>query len=32
MIDDKVTFEAFFQSVSLHPNAQLITGVICGYE
>jgi hypothetical protein len=27
-----VSFEAFFQSATLHPNAQLITGVICGYQ
>ncbi len=28
----KVTFEVFFQHASLHPNASLITGVICGYR
>jgi len=32
LIDSKVTFASFFQSASLHPNAQLITGVICGYR
>ena len=32
LIEDKVTFEAFFQRASLNPNAQLITGVICGYR
>jgi hypothetical protein len=32
LIEQKVTFEAFFQSATLHPNAQLITGVICGYR
>lgn len=32
LIEDKVTFEAFFQQASLHPNAGLITGVICGYR
>lgn len=31
-IDQKVTFETFFQQASLHPNAPLITGVICGYR
>jgi hypothetical protein len=31
-IDEKVTFEKFFQQASLHPNAKLITGVICGYR
>ena len=32
LINDKVTFETFFQEASLNPNAQLITGVICGYR
>ena len=32
LIDDKVTFEAFFQKAKLNPNAHLITGVICGYR
>lgn len=32
LIDDNVTFEAFFQEASIHPNAHLITGVICGYR
>ncbi len=32
LIDRKVTFETFFQQASLHPNAPLITGVICGYR
>ena len=31
-IDDKVTFEEFFQHATLNPNAHLITGVICGYR
>lgn len=31
-IKEKVTFETFFQRASLHPNAHLITGVICGYR
>lgn len=31
-IDEKVTFETFFQLAKLHPNAHLITGVICGYR
>ncbi len=31
-IDDKVTFEQFFQRATLNPNARLITGVICGYR
>jgi hypothetical protein len=32
LIDEKVTFEAFFRQVTLHPNAPLITGMICGYR
>lgn len=31
-IDNKVTFETFFQNAKLNPNAHLITGVICGYR
>ncbi len=31
-IDEKVTFETFFQEANLNPNAPLITGVICGYR
>ncbi|MEJ8819746.1 DUF2200 domain-containing protein [Lacibacter sp. H407] len=32
LIDEKVTFEQFFQQAKLHANAHLITGVICGYR
>ena len=32
LINDKVTFSDFFQQVTLHDNAQLITGMICGYR
>jgi hypothetical protein len=32
LIEEKVTFETFFHQASLHPNAHLITGVICGYR
>ncbi|TCD03552.1 DUF2200 domain-containing protein [Pedobacter psychroterrae] len=32
LIEKKVTFETFFQFASLHPNAGLITGLICGYR
>lgn len=31
-IEEKVTFEQFFQLATLNPNAHLITGVICGYR
>ena len=32
LIDEKVTFEVFFQRATLNPNAELIKGVICGYR
>ncbi|OBX22981.1 MULTISPECIES: DUF2200 domain-containing protein [Bizionia] len=32
LIDEKVTFETFFNKATLNPNAELITGVICGYR
>ncbi len=32
LIEDKVTFEEFFQRANLNPNAKLIKGVICGYR
>lgn len=31
-IDKKSTFEEFFRAAKLHPNARLITGLICGYR
>jgi hypothetical protein len=31
-ITGNATFEAFFAEATLHPNAHLITGVICGYR
>ncbi len=31
-IEAKSTFEIFFQQATLNPNAQLITGLICGYR
>lgn len=31
-IQEKHTFEQFFREARLHPNARLITGVICGYR
>jgi hypothetical protein len=30
LMQENATFEQFFQQASLHPNAHLITGVICG--
>lgn len=32
LINEKVTFETFFQRAKLNPNAKLITGLICGYR
>lgn len=31
-IAGKVTFESFFETATLNPSAELITGVICGYR
>lgn len=31
-IKSQSTFEEFFESATLHPNAHLIKGVICGYR
>lgn len=32
LIKEKVTFETFFQHAKINPNANLITGTICGYR
>ncbi len=32
LIEEKVTFHTFFERARLHPNAELIKGVICGYR
>jgi len=32
LIDSKATFEDFFKKAKIHPNAHMITGVICGYR
>lgn len=32
LIEDKVTFRTFFKKAKIHPNAELIKGVICGYR
>jgi len=31
-INEKATFDIFFQNAELNPNATLIKGVICGYR
>ena len=32
LMQEKATFETFFQQANIHPNADLIKGVICGYR
>lgn len=32
LIAQKASFETFFEKAKIHPNAHLITGVICGYR
>ncbi len=32
LIEEKVTFETFFERAKLNPNAELIKGIICGYK
>ena len=32
LIKQNATFDIFFQKAKLHPNANLITGLICGYR
>jgi hypothetical protein len=32
LINERVTFETFFQRAKINPNARLITGAICGYR
>ena len=32
LIDQKVSFETFFQYANINSNAHLITGLICGYR
>ena len=32
LLQSNVTFEQFFKQATIHKNAQLITGVICGYR
>ena len=32
LIEEKATFNSFFKKAKLNPNAQLITGIICGYR
>lgn len=32
LINEKVTFKTFFEKATIHPNAHLVKGVICGYR
>ena len=32
LITEKVTFRTFFEKATIHPNAHLIKGVVCGYR
>ena len=32
LIEEKVTFQTFFERADLNPHAHLITGTICGYR
>ncbi|MBL7767313.1 MAG: DUF2200 domain-containing protein [Chitinophagaceae bacterium] len=32
LIREQVTFETFFEQATLHPNADFIRGMICGYR
>lgn len=32
LIDEKATFQTLFEQSTIHPNAHLIKGVVCGYR
>ena len=32
LINENVSFASFFEKANIHPNAHLITGMICGYR
>ena len=32
LVQEKATFDTFFQQANIHPNAHLVTGMICGYR
>jgi hypothetical protein len=32
LVDQQISFQLFFDGATLHPNAKLITGMICGYR
>ena len=32
LIDEKVSFRDFFENANMHPNTDMIKGVVCGYR
>ena len=32
LVQENATFATFFQQANIHPNAHLVTGMICGYR
>ena len=32
LMDDKVDFRTFFMNATMHPNSDMIKGVVCGYR
>ena len=32
LIEEQVTFRTFFEQATIHPNAEKIKGVVCGYR
>jgi hypothetical protein len=32
LVQESATFDAFFQQANIHPNAHMVTGLICGYR
>ena len=32
LVQESATFDAFFQQANIHPNAHMVTGMICGYR
>ncbi|WP_298878960.1 DUF2200 domain-containing protein [uncultured Polaribacter sp.] len=32
LIEDKVTYREFFKEATIHPNADMIKGLVCGYR
>lgn len=32
LIDEKATYETFFEKANMHPNSHMIKGVVCGYR